>query len=827
MPRGSKIIRERRREARLPLFAVLALFAIAAASTSFLTIQQDSTVNRLASYDDAFDAGQGAVELLRLQDAVGAFALGRPDASPELVELRYEVLETRLDVLNRQSFLRFISGHVEIDGIVQSLTQNVIAVGPLIPKLGQKGDADHIIDLLAPLDSGMTRLGAVTSTLVSDQIEIDQDRLRRLHFISSAVNFGLIAIGVLLIILLLRDNRLMMRANGRLTALADDLRRTSSALSTAHAAVAAANESLAMQNASLRGRDEALRIQNARFDAALNNMSQGLLMADNDRRLIVCNKRFREMFGLRQEEVEPGARLDDLLHVTMERQAQPLLLISEIHQRLSGIWSATERGQFYAETDEASIQVVYVPMSEGGWVVTYEDISERRKVEANTEYLAHHDVLTGLPNRLAFTLRLNHLLSNRVNRRRFALLFVDVDDFKDVNDTLGHLAGDMLLVTIAQRLRAAVREEDLVARLGGDEFAILQMMPRDRTETLALAQRLVDAIDQPYDLEGRRISSSISLGIAVEDDETTDAEYLFRNADMALYRAKAAGRNTWRFFEPEMQQEVQTRSTITADLRTALKEDQFEIFYQPVVQASTGELVQFEGLLRWNHHSLGSVAPGRFIPIAEESRLIVPIGEMVLRRACAEAMRWPCQVKLAVNLSPVQFAGRGLVAMVESALNDAGLDPSRLELEITEGALLRDSDQVSAVLRQLRSLGVTIALDDFGTGYASLSYLRQLPFDKIKIDRSFIMGLNKKDDAIPIIEAVVSLARNLNMTTTAEGVETEDQWRLLAAMGCTFVQGYLFDRPQSAANIRHKMASGDYRLPGVTMPEEPAVLKFR
>ena len=827
MPRGSKIIRERRREARLPLFAVLALFAIAAASTSFLTIQQDSTVNRLASYDDAFDAGQGAVELLRLQDAVGAFALGRPDASPELVELRYEVLETRLDVLNRQSFLRFISGHVEIDGIVQALTQNVIAVGPLIPKLGQKGDADHIIDLLAPLDSGMTRLGAVTSTLVSDQIEIDQDRLRRLHFISSAVNFGLIAIGVLLIILLLRDNRLMMRANGRLTALADDLRRTSSALSTAHAAVAAANESLAMQNASLRGRDEALRIQNARFDAALNNMSQGLLMADNDRRLIVCNKRFREMFGLRQEEVEPGARLDDLLHVTMERQAQPLLLISEIHQRLSGIWSATERGQFYAETDEASIQVVYVPMAEGGWVVTYEDISERRKVEANTEYLAHHDVLTGLPNRLAFTLRLNHLLSNRVNRRRFALLFVDVDDFKDVNDTLGHLAGDMLLVTIAQRLRAAVREEDLVARLGGDEFAILQMMPRDRTETLALAQRLVDAIDQPYDLEGRRISSSISLGIAVEDDETTDAEYLFRNADMALYRAKAAGRNTWRFFEPEMQQEVQTRSTITADLRTALKEDQFEIFYQPVVQASTGELVQFEGLLRWNHHSLGSVAPGRFIPIAEESRLIVPIGEMVLRRACAEAMRWPCQVKLAVNLSPVQFAGRGLVAMVESALNDAGLDPSRLELEITEGALLRDSDQVSAVLRQLRSLGVTIALDDFGTGYASLSYLRQLPFDKIKIDRSFIMGLNKKDDAIPIIEAVVSLARNLNMTTTAEGVETEDQWRLLAAMGCTFVQGYLFDRPQSAANIRHKMASGDYRLPGVTMPEEPAVLKFR
>ena len=827
MPRPRKGTGERRREARLPLFAVLLLFAVAAAYTSFLTIQQDTTVNRLASYDDAFDAGQGAVELMRLQDAVAEFALNRPDASVDSVELRFDILENRLQVLNRPSFLRFISGHVETEGVVDELTQNVGAIGPLIPKIAQPGVADQIVDLLAPLDGGMTRLSSLASTLVGDQIELDQDRLRRLHFISSAVNFGLIAIGVLLIILLLRDNRLMLRANRKLRTLADDLTRTSSALTAAHSAVAEANESLAMQNATLRGRDEALRIQNARFDAALNNMSQGLLMADNDRQLIVCNRRFREMFGLQPEEVEPGTKLDDLLHVTMERQAQPLLLISEIHQRLSGIWSAMERGQFYAETDDASIQVVYVPMSEGGWVVTYEDISERRKVEANTEYLAHHDVLTGLPNRLAFTLRLDHLLSNRANRRSFALLFVDVDDFKDVNDTLGHLAGDMLLVTIAQRLRACVREEDLVARLGGDEFAILQMMPRDRTETLALAQRLVDAVDQPYDLEGRRISSSISLGIAIEDDETRDAEHLFRNADMALYRAKAAGRNTWRFFEPEMQQEVQTRSTITADLRTALKEDQFEIFYQPVVHANNGRLVQFEGLLRWNHHSLGSVAPGRFIPIAEESRLIVPIGEMVLRRACAEATRWPCEVRLAVNLSPVQFAGRGLVGMVESALRDAGLDPARLELEVTEGALLRDSEQVAVVLRQLRSLGVTIALDDFGTGYASLSYLRQLPFDKIKIDRSFTMGLNKKDDAAPIIEAVVSLAKNLNMTTTAEGVETVDQWRMLAALGCNYVQGYLFDRPQSAANVRHKMASGDYALPEVHGAEEPVAVKVR
>ena len=711
-----------------------------------------------------------------------------------------------------------------MEGIVPDLVARLDQVNALLPKLADKGVAQQIFEALAPLDAPMTRLSAVCSTLVSIDIAADQERLKRLHFISSVINFGLIGMGVLLIILLLRDNRLMLRANQKLTTLAEDLRRTSSALTAAHGAVADANESLATQNATLRGRDETLRIQNARFDAALNNMSQGLLLADNNRRVIVCNRRFCEMFALRPEEVEPGTRLDDLLHPAMERQGQPILVVSEIHQRLAEIWAGTERGQFYAETDAGSIQVVYVPMSEGGWVVTYEDISERRKVEANTEYLAHHDVLTGLPNRLAFSLRLDHLLANRTDRRRFALLFVDVDDFKDINDTLGHLAGDMLLVTIAQRLRSCVREEDLVARLGGDEFAILQLMPRDRSETLALAQRLVDAIDQPYDIDGRRTSASISLGIAVEDEETRDADDLFRNADMALYRAKAAGRNTWRFFEPEMQLEVQTRSTITADLRTALKEDQFEIYYQPVVFAGTGQLVQFEGLLRWNHHSLGSVAPGRFIPIAEESRLIVPMGEMVLRRACAEATRWPSSVRLAVNLSPVQFAGRGLVGLVESALNDAGLDPSRLELEITEGALLRDREQVSGILRQLRALGVTIALDDFGTGYASLSYLRQLPFDKIKIDRSFITDLSTKDDAVPIIEAVVSLAKNLGMTTTAEGVETVEQWRLLAEIGCTFVQGYLFDRPQPAAQVRHKLATSGYLLPEVCRSEYPVAL---
>jgi diguanylate cyclase (GGDEF)-like protein len=826
MPKRSEREGKRRIKARLPLFAVLLLFALAATYTSFLTIQQDETVNGLVNYDNAFDAAQGTVELMRLQNAVTLYALGRPGASTDKINLRLKILQNRFQVLDRPSFLAFVTGHVETDGIIQDLSDRLSQVTALMPQLAKKGVAEKIVSLLNPLDSEMTLLAAVTNTIFGSEIVVDQERLKRLHFISSIVNFCVIAIGVLLIILLLRDNRLMQNANAQLTKLADDLKRASSALTEAHVALADANDSLAMQNATLRARDEALRVQNARFDAALNNMSQGLLMADSDRRLIVCNKTFREMFGLLPAEVEPGSHLDAIRHLAIARRTQPEGVINEIGERLTEIWYGTERDQFYAETDQTAIQVVYVPMSEGGWVITYEDISERRKVEANTEYLAHHDVLTGLPNRLAFSLRLDQLLLIRTHPWTFALLIVDVDDFKDVNDTLGHLAGDMLLVTIAQRLRDCVRAEDLVARLGGDEFAILQMLPKDRNDTLALAQRLVDAVDQPYDLEGRRMSSSISLGIAIEDEGTRDAEHLFRNADMALYRAKAAGRNTWRFFEAEMQQEVQTRSTITADLRTALKEDQFEIYYQPVVSAGTGQLAQFEGLLRWNHHSLGSIAPGRFIPIAEESRLIVPIGEMVLRRACLEAKRWPAHIRLAVNLSPVQFAGRSLVGVVESALRDADLDPSRLELEITEGALLRDREQVSAILRELRGLGVTIALDDFGTGYASLSYLRQLPFDKIKIDRSFISDLSSRGDAVPIIEAVVSLARNLGMTTTAEGVETVHQWEVLTAIGCSFVQGYLFDRPQSAAIVREKIENGGYLPPGGQRPDEALALKL-
>jgi diguanylate cyclase (GGDEF)-like protein len=811
----------RRNRARTPLLAVLLCFALAAGYTSYLALEQDETVNRLARYDIAFDAAQGAVELMRFQSAVASYALGLPDSTPDVVNLRYDILKNRFGILDRPSFTSYIAGEAETAGVVDDLSQALQRIDGLMPHLATPGVAAKIIDTITPLDAEMTRLSSISNSMVGGQIGSDQERLEQLHLISSGVIFALIVVGVLLIIMLLRDNRLMLATNRHLSLLTQDLQVASTALISAHTAAARANEDLAAQNAALRNRDEALRVQNARFDAALNNMSHGLLMADGDDRLIVSNTRFLEMFGLGPEKAEAGTPLDEVFRVMVERRLQPKVVIDQIRDQTLGLVASRGKGLFYAESDGRSIQVGHMPMAEGGWVAIYEDITERRKVEAHTDYIAHHDVLTDLSNRLMFTMRMAEALRTRVPNRFFALLMLDVDNFKDVNDTLGHLAGDALLVIMARRLRNCVRAEDMVARLGGDEFAILQMAPTSQEDTVALARRLVEAVRQPYNIEGRRVVASASIGIALCDDETQDAEQLLRRADIALYRSKAEGRNTARFFEPEMEAEVQVRSTIAGDIRDALEQDQLEVLYQPVFDVVTGHLAQFEGLLRWNHPKRGAILPSLFIPIAEETRLIIPIGEAVIRRACMDAVRWPSHVRVAVNLSPMQFEDRNLAQVVASALQNSGLAGGRLELEITEGALLRDEYAVRSMLMELKALGVTIALDDFGTGYASLSYLRNFPFDKIKIDRSFISDLDSESDSAAIVESIITLATRLGMSTTAEGIETAEQARFLSSVGCTFLQGYYFDRPMTLTAIRRKMESGEYPLP-VPLPEEDA-----
>ncbi|MDO9713563.1 bifunctional diguanylate cyclase/phosphodiesterase [Paracraurococcus lichenis] len=429
------------------------------------------------------------------------------------------------------------------------------------------------------------------------------------------------------------------------------------------------------------------------------------------------------------------------------------------------------------------------------------DVTERREAEVRIAHMAHYDALTGLPNRTLFRQRLDEALARTRRGANCALLCLDLDHFKEVNDTLGHPIGDALLKAVTARLLDSVRETDTVARLGGDEFAIVQIDAEQPTAATALAKRLVETLSTPFELDGHQVVVGTSIGIAMVPGDGEDADALLKNADLALYRAKAEGRGRWRFFEPEMDARMQLRRALEIDLRRALAMGEFELFYQPIVDVASRRVSGLEALIRWRHPERGLVPPDAFIPLAEEIGLIVPLGEWVLAEACRKAATWPGTPKVAVNLSPAQFASRGLVDAVTSALELSGLTPARLELEITETVMLQDTEATLATLHRLKALGVRVAMDDFGTGYSSLSYLQRFPFDKVKIDRSFIRGLEQSRQSDAIVGAVTDLCLGLDMTTTAEGVETEAQFEALHRKGCREAQGYLFSKPRPAGEI--------------------------
>ena len=551
---------------------------------------------------------------------------------------------------------------------------------------------------------------------------------------------------------------------------------------------------------------EELREQHRRFDAALSNMSHGLCMLDADMRMIVCNSRYLEMYGLSPDVVKPGVTMREIMRHSVELGNHPEADAEILYRGYLAQLAAGETVIERPLADGRTILITHRPMDNGSWVALYEDITERRRVEARISHMARHDALTGLPNRLLFREKMAEGLTRvAAHRERLALLCLDLDNFKAVNDTLGHPIGDRLLEAVASRLVAAVRAGDTVARLGGDEFAILQYVD-DPGEAETLAQRLIGVFSDPVTIEGHEINPGVSIGIALAPHNGTAADQLMKCADLALYQAKAQGRGTYRFFEPDMDLRIQTRRALEVDLRRALGNAEFHLVYQPQVRATTGELTGFEALLRWRHPERGVVSPVEFIPLAEETGLIVPLGEWVLREACAEAARWPRPVKVAVNLSPVQFRSRGLIPMVTNVLAATGLSPRRLELEITEAVLLQDDDATVALLHQLRALGIRISMDDFGIGYSSLSYLRSFPFDKIKIDRSFVADLERSADNAAIIRAIAGLGNTLGIETTAEGVETEAQLEFVRRGGCTEVQGYLISRPLPVADLPGFMA---------------------
>ncbi|TYL78106.1 PAS-domain containing protein [Bradyrhizobium cytisi] len=545
---------------------------------------------------------------------------------------------------------------------------------------------------------------------------------------------------------------------------------------------------------------EELSEQYRRFDAALNNMSQGLCMLDASLHVIVCNRRYIEMYGLSPDIVKPGVSMREIMEHSCDLGIHPNTTAAKIYADYVERLREGEHTLHRHLSDGRIIKLNHKRMEHGGWVVTYEDVTERHKAQARVAHMAQHDSLTDLPNRTLFREKMGEGLNQvAIAGGAMAVLCFDLDNFKTVNDRLGHAAGDRLLRWVAARLRENAGEHDTVARLGGDEFAVLQRGPQPQSAE-RLARRLVEIIGHPPPLESQSIHVGVSVGIAIAPDHGLDADELMKCADLALYQAKAKGRGAYQLFEPEMEEEARSRHALEYDLRGALEANQFHLVFQPQVRLDTTELTGFEALLRWKHPSRGFVSPAEFIPIAEENGLIVPIGEWVLRTACATAASWP-DVTVAVNLSPVQFRSRGLVTMVTSALAEAGLPPRRLELEVTETALLDDSEATIGILHQLRTLGVRVSLDDFGVGYSSLSYLRKFPFDRIKIDRSFVGTLGESPESAAIVRTIASLGAVLRVETTAEGVETIEQLDFVRECGCTAVQGYYFGKPCPAAEV--------------------------
>jgi diguanylate cyclase (GGDEF)-like protein len=544
-----------------------------------------------------------------------------------------------------------------------------------------------------------------------------------------------------------------------------------------------------------------LAAERRQLSIAVNNIPQGLVLYDGSARIIICNQPYLDMFGLSPDVAKPGCTMQRLIAHRKETGS----FDGDVDEFCNAIVQTVSLGKATRQLTEApggrAIEIINRPLKGGGWVATIEDITERTRADEKIAHLAHFDGLTDLPNRLLFRARLEQALDALGPGEQLAVLYIDIDEFKSVNDALGHPIGDELLKGVADRLRGCLRDSDVAARLGGDEFAVIQTAIKDPSETTRLVDEIHSAIRQPFECMGHLITTDASIGIALAPGDGVDLDQLLRNADLALYGAKGDGRRTYRFFEAGMDQRAKARRSLELELRQAISDGSLETYYQPVVNIEDGNVSSCEALLRWRHRERGMISPAEFIPIAEDSGLINELGQWVLNAACAEAVNWPDHVRVAVNVSPVQFRSQSLALNVAAALAASGLPASRLELEITEAVLIRDDAALEA-LHQLRKLGVRIALDDFGTDYSSLSYLQRFPFDKIKIDRSFIRDIAGPGASSSIVQAVVNIAAASDMMTTAEGVETEQQRNLLYILGCNEMQGYLFSPAIPAVEVR-------------------------
>jgi len=752
---------------RIALTVVILGFIASAVYITALVYQRQAALEGVGLGNVTWMVAQAPSEFARLEQRVSALGMNDGTVTPEEVQLRYDIVVNRIKTLRSQSVEKFVQSDPRIGQILDEVEAALEDARPLLAQLWDPYVPAQILTILEPVYPKLVRLSTDANVWNVERIAADRQGLITLQWAFTYVAFGMIACGCALIALLLVHNGLLDRAHKVLEESERDL-----------------------------------EVQNARFDAALDAMSLGLCLLDPQHRLIVCNPRFRTIFGLEESAAAPGASIFDLIGDELLADgigdASPAgndgdiaLLNNRVHRLPNG----------------TVLMVSREAMGEGGWVCTFEDVTERHRAQSRVVHMAHHDTLTGMPNRLLFWENISQAVRALGTRNQpFAVLYLDLDRFKEVNDTLGHPIGDALLRQVGERLRSTASPRDIVARLGGDEFALLHYcLETSADSSQVLAENLIANIARPYHIEGNEIVISTSVGIAMAPRDGTDSDQLMKNADLALYSAKAEGAGTFRFFSPQMEKAMQNRRHLEIDLRRGIKLGQFELYYQPLVRLDTGLIIAGEALMRWRHPEHGMISPGEFIPLAEETGAIEMLGEWALRRACLDALNWPDNVRVSVNLSPVQFRKAGLVDIVKAVLATSELDPRRLELEITESVLLQNNAVNLEALHQLRALGLTIALDDFGTGYSSLSYLQRFPFDKLKIDQSFVRDLESRPDSLSIVQSIATLGRNLRMVTTAEGVETKAQLDIIASAECTEAQGYYFGRPMPEAEFRARL----------------------
>jgi diguanylate cyclase (GGDEF)-like protein len=564
-------------------------------------------------------------------------------------------------------------------------------------------------------------------------------------------------------------------------------------------------------------------INRMRMEAAIDVTGQAISIYDHEGKLAYCNQQFLDLYRLPKRLGKPGTTFEAILRgrvaggsfVGEDREVY-------IAERLAFVATRQHVTTILTLNSGRLVSITHLPLSDGGWVSTHKDITEFNQLQEELAHRAYHDSLTELPNRHMLTQRLGECVSEAAGLGSFALLLVDLDGFKAVNDTLGHAAGDQLLKEVAHRLETTVGTRGMAARMGGDEFAVVMDVGANARDAHMLSVQLIEAAHRPFSIEGQPCDVAFSIGVAVAPGDGHTAEQLLKNADLALYAAKKDRRGSYCFFEPAMDKAMRDRRQLERDLAVALERGQFEMYFQPILNLKRQVISGFEALLRWNHPSEGMISPARFIPVAEETGLIVPIGEWALRESINHAAQWPAGIRVAINVSSVQFARGNVVATIMNALGSAGLSPERVEIEITESVFFENNVANLDALRQLHALGLKIALDDFGTGYSAMSYLLSYPFDKIKIDGSFVRASDNAAGAQAIVRAIAEIGHRMGIVTTAEGIETAAQLRNVHAAGYTEAQGYLIARPMPADQVQKMLAGDDDRMPFAPMQHRAA-----